>query len=260
MEATITIKTTFPVKSLLKMTWIESKLYLREPVGAFFSLIFPLMMLFIFGTVYSNVPTGPGSGGPGAIGGLIPAFTAMVIGINGLMAITVTMATYRENGILRRLRTTPVNPLVVMVAQVAVVFTMTSLGMLLLLIAGKLFYHVSIVGNPFSLLVGYTLSSLSFFGIGFILAGTLPTARLAQIVAMVLMYPMLILSGAAWPRELMPAAVQKVAAFFPLTYVVNLLNGLWLNQPWGKHLLDVGVLVGMLLVGIIVSAKTFRWE
>jgi ABC-2 type transport system permease protein len=70
----------------------------------------------------------------------------------------------------------------------------------------------------------------------------------------------LILSGAAWPRELMPATVVKFSAFLPLTYVVNLLRGLWSGESWGNHLLDVGVLVGMLLLGIIVSAKTFRWE
>ena len=133
----------------------------------------------------------------------------MIIGITGLMSITITMATYRENGILRRLRTTPVSPLVVMAAQVIVVFAMTGLGMLLLVVAGKLVYHVRFEGNVFSMLGGFVLSSLSFFGIGFILAGTMPTARTAQIVAMVLLYPMLILSGAFCPLKMMPAAVQK---------------------------------------------------
>ena len=197
------------MKSLLKMTWMEAKLFLREPVGAFFTLVFPLMMLFMFGTISGNEPT-PGSGGQGAIDSLIPAFTAMIIGMTGLMSTTITMATYRENGILRRLRTTPVSPLVVMAAQVIVVFTMTCLGMLLLIAAGKLVYHVRFEGNAFSMLAGFILSSLSFFGIGFILAGTMPTARTAQVVAMVLLYPMLILSGAALPRELLPAAVQKI--------------------------------------------------
>jgi ABC-2 type transport system permease protein len=248
------------MKSLTKMTWMEAKLFLREPVGVFFTLVFPLIMLFIFGTIYSNVPAGPGSGGPEAIGSLIPAFTAMVIGITGLMAVTITMATYRENGILRRLRTTPVSPLVVMAAQVVVVFTMTALGVLLLIAAAKLVYHVRFEGNALSMMGGFILGSLSFFGIGFILAGVMPTARTAQVVAMVLVYPMLIFSGAAWPRELMPATIQKVSAFIPLTYVVNLLSGLWIGEPWGKHLLDVGVLAGMLLLGVIVSAKTFRWE
>jgi ABC-2 type transport system permease protein len=247
------------MKSLLKMTWMETKLFLREPVGAFFTLLFPLIMLFIFGSVYGNQPA-TAAGGQGAIDVLIPAFTAMVIGITGLMSITITMATYRENGILRRLRTTPVSPLVVMAAQVAVVFLMTTLGVLLLVVAGEMVYHVQTEGNVFSMLGGFILSSLSFFGIGFILAGTMPTARIAQIVAMVLLYPMLILSGAAWPRELMPATVQNISAFVPLTYVVNLLRGLWGGQAWGEHLLDVGVLVGMLLLGIAISAKTFRWE
>ena len=247
------------MKSLLKMTWMEAKLFLREPVSAFFTLIFPLMMLFIFGSIYGNTPP-PGSSSQGAIGVLIPAFTAMIIGMIGLMPVTITMATYRENGILRRLRTTPVSPLVVMAAQVVVVFIMTCLGMLLLVIAGRLVYHVRFEGNLFSMLGGFILASLSFFGIGFILAGTLPTARTAQVVAMVLLYPMLILSGAAWPRELMPATVQKLSAFLPLTYVVNLLRGLWEGEAWGAHLLDVGILVGILVVGVIVSAKTFRWE
>jgi len=170
------------------------------------------------------------------------------------------MATYREKGVLRRLRTTPVSPLVVLAAQVIVVFAMTALGMLLLIAAGTLVYHVRFGGNAFSLLAGFVLSSLSFFGLGFILAGIMPTVRNAWIVGMVLMYPMMFLSGAFFTVELLPAAVQRVSEFLPLTYVVNLLGGLWTGEPWGDHLLDVGVLAGMLLLGIIISVKTFRWE
>ena len=247
------------MKSLLKMTWMEAKLFLREPVGAFFTLVFPLMFLFLFGSISGNEPT-PMFGGQRTIDAAIPSLTAMIIGTTGLMSTTITMATYRENGVLRRLRTTPVSPLVVLAAQVIVVFAMTCLGMLLLIAAGMLAYHVRFEGNAFSVLAGFVLSSLSFFGIGFVLAGTMPTARTAQVAGMVLLYPMMFLSGAFFPVELLPAAVQKVSAFTPLTYVVNLLRGLWTGQPWGDHLLDVGVLAGMLLLGIIVSLKTFRWE
>ena len=123
-----------------------------------------------------------------------------------------------------------------------------------------LVYHVRFEGNAFSVLAGFVLSSLSFFGIGFILAGSMPTARTAQVVGIAPPYPMMSLSGAFFPVALLPEAVQKVAAFMPLTYVVNLLSGLWNGQPWGDHLLDAGVLAGMLLLGILVSLKTFRWE
>jgi ABC-2 type transport system permease protein len=247
------------MKSLLKMTWMEAKLFLREPIGAFFTLVFPLMMLFLFGSIYGNKPT-PMFGGHGTIDISVPAYTAMIIATTGLMSVTITMATYREKGVLRRLRTTPVSPLVVLAAQVVVVFIMTLLGMLLLVAAGKLFYHVRFEGNAFSVLGGFVLSSLSFFGIGFILAGLMPTARTAKIVGLVLLYPMMFLSGAGFPRELLPEAIKKVAAFLPLTYVVNLLRGLWVGEAWGNHLLDVGVLAVMLLLGVLISVKTFRWE
>ena len=247
------------MKSLLKMTWMEAKLFLREPMSAFFTLVFPLIYFFMYGMISGNEPT-PMYGGQRTIDVAIPSLTAVIICITGLMAITMTMSTYRENGILRRLRTTPVSPLVVLVAQVIVVFTMTALGMLLLVTAGTLVYHVNFEGNAFSMLAGFVLSSLSFFALGFVLAGTMPTARSAWIVGMVLMYPMMFLSGAFFTVEILPATIQKVSAFMPLTYVVNLLRGLWTGQPWGDHLLDVGVLAGMLVLGIIISAKTFRWE
>lgn len=250
------------MKSFWKMTWMEAKLFLREPVGAFFTLVFPVMMLLIFGSIYGNQAAAsiPGASAQGTVETLVPALVAMVIGMTGLMSITMTMASYRENGILRRLSTTPVNSLFVLVAQVVVVFSMTALGMVLLVVAGKLIYHVRIMGNLFSMVAGFILCSLSFFSIGFILAGTMPTTRTAQVVSMLLLYPMLILSGAAWPRELMPDAIHKISSYIPLTYVVNLLRGLWLGEPWGDHLLDVGILCGLLLIGIIISVRTFRWE
>jgi len=247
------------MNSLMKMTWMEAKLFLREPVSAFFTLIFPLMYLFLFGMISGNEPS-PQFGGQRTIDASIPGLTAVIICIAGLMSTTMTLATYREKGILRRLRTTPVNPLVVLVAQVIVVFAMTALGMLLLVLAGALVYNVSFEGNVFSLIAGFILSSLSFFALGFIMAGTMRTARSAWVAGTVLMYPMMLLSGAFFTVELMPPFVQKVSAIMPLTYVVNLLRGLWMGQPWGDHLLETGVLAGMLIVGVFVSLKTFRWE
>jgi ABC-2 type transport system permease protein len=247
------------MKSLLKMTWMEFKLFMREPLGAFFTLVFPLMMLFLFGSIYGNEPS-QYFNGRGTIDISIPAYTAMIIATSGLMSITITMAAYREKGVLRRLRTTPVNPISILVAQVIVVFAMTLLGMFLLLIAGKLVYQVNFEGNALSVFGGFVLSSLSFFSLGFILAGMMPNARTAQIVGMVCLYPMLFLSGAGFPRELLPEAIKKVSAFLPLTYVVNLLRGLWIGEAWSAHLLDVGVLIGILIIGVIISIKTFRWE
>ncbi|MHB1357503.1 MAG: ABC transporter permease [Anaerolineae bacterium] len=247
------------MKSLIKMSWMEAKLFFREPIGAFFTLVFPLMMLFLFGSIYGNAPS-PLFNGLGTIDISVPAYTAMIIATTGLMGLTITMSTYRETGVLRRLQTTPISPFVVLAAQVIVLFLMTLFGMALLIIAGKLVYDIQFQGNALSVLAGFTLSSLSFFAIGFVLAALMPTARTAQVVGMVLLYPMLFLSGAGFPKELLPEAIKKVSAFLPLTYVVNLLRGLWVGDTWSLHTTDVLVLVAILVVGVAVSIWTFRWE
>lgn len=87
------------MRALMKYTWTEIKLFLREPMGAFFTLVFPLMMLFLFGMIYGNEPSSMFNG-YGTVDVSIPAYTAMIIGTTGIVGLTITMATYREKGIL----------------------------------------------------------------------------------------------------------------------------------------------------------------
>lgn len=245
--------------SLRKMTWVETKLFMREPMAAFFTLFFPLMLLILFGSIWGNKPT-PFFGGVGYIDTAVPAFTAMIIGTSGLIGISIQMAFYRESRILRRLKTTPLRPQTILTAQLTVFFLMTVLGMALLIIAGRIIYGLRFSGNPFHVLGAFILSSFSFFSLGFVLAGLLPTARTAQIVSMVIFYPMLFLSGAAIPQEIMPETIQRYAQILPLTHVVKLLRGLWVGDSLSIHTKSVGFLAVMLVVGILISAKTFRWE
>jgi len=247
------------MRGLIKYTWTEMKLFLREPMGAFFTLAFPLMMLFLFGSIYGNEPSAIFNG-YGTVDISVPAYTAMIIGTTGILNLTITMATYREKGILRRLRITPVRPQVILIAQVVVMFLMTLAGVLLLVLAGKLVYDLRFDGNALSVALGFTLGSLSFFSLGFVLASVMPNARTAQVVGMVIFYPMLFLSGAGMPLEILPEGVGKISTYLPLTHVVTLLRGLWTGEVWSQHMTEVWVLLGVLLAGVLISAKTFRWE
>ncbi len=247
------------MRSLWKMTLVEVKLYLREPMAAFFTLIFPLMMLFIFGSIYGNEPT-PFFDGRGSVDMSVPAYMAMIIGTVGLISIAINVSMYREKGILRRYRATPLRPQTILVATVLVNFMATFLGTILLIVAAKVVYNLRFEGNALAVLAGFVLACFSFFSLGFVIAGLSPTARVAQTVGMVVFYPMLFLSGAAIPQEIMPEGVRNAARFLPLTHVVNLLQGLWFGGTWGDHLTEVAILVGVLVIGGVVAAKTFRWE
>jgi len=247
------------MSGLAKLTWVEFKLFLREPMAAFFTLAFPLMMLFLFGSIYGNVPSSF-FGGFGSVDISVPGYTSMIIATTGLMSLSISMASYREQGILRRLHATPLRPQAILGAQLLVLFLMTTIGMFLLIVSGKAAYGLRFAGDPLNMGLTYVLCSMSFFALGFVLAAVLPTTRSAQTVGMVLFYPMIFLSGATIPREIIPETVRTYAQILPLTHVVNLLRGLWTGDPWSSHFTEVGVLLGLLAAGVIISAKTFRWE
>jgi ABC-2 type transport system permease protein len=190
----------------------------------------------------------------------VPAYIGLIVGTVGLMGIPIATSAAREKGVLRRYHASPLRPVTYLVADVAVYLIMTLLGIVLLFIVGRIAYHIRIDGNLLSLLGGICLATFSFMALGYLLAAVSPTARVAQVVGMVLFYPMMFLSGAAVPLEVMPEGVQNVARFMPLNHVVTLMKGLWFAETWGDHLLEVGVLGGMLLLGTTLSARLFRWE
>jgi len=247
------------MKGLIKLFWVEFKLYMRQPQAAFFSLVFPLLLLFMFGSIYGNKPT-PFFGGRGMVDVSAPAYIAIIMGSTGLMSISIVVSTYRERGVLRRFRATPLRPAAIIGAQVAVNFLMTLAGAIILVGGALLVYHMRFNGSVGAVLVGFTLSTLSFFAIGFVAASLARTSRVAQIFGMLLYFPNIFLSGATVPKEIFPAAMRSVSKVLPMTHVVNLLQGLWIGNPWSKHIAEVAVLAGFLVVGGIVSAKTFKWE
>jgi ABC-2 type transport system permease protein len=147
------------MRGLWKLTWTEIKLFLREPYSTFFTLAFPLMLLFLFGSIYGNKPT-PFFNGHGSVDVLLPCYAALLIGSSGLISMTIYMAVYRERGVLRRLHATPLRPQTVLGAQVLVVFLMCTLGLALLIAAAKIVYGLRFMGNGFSVLGAYVLSCL----------------------------------------------------------------------------------------------------
>ena len=247
------------MRALAKLTWMQIKLYLREPIALFFTIAYAPMMLVLFGSIYGNEPS-PMFGGRGTIDVSVPAYIGLIIISVGLMSIPIAVSSARESGVLRRYRTTPLSPAVYLTADVLVYFLMTLLGVILLVAVGRFGYGMQFDGNVFSVLAGFSLGALAVFACGYLIAGLAPTARLAQTAGMVIAFPMMFLSGATFPLQIMPEGVRAVSKFLPVTHVVTLLQGLWKGDSWGSHGTEVIVLVVVLAAGVILSARTFRWE
>ena len=245
------------MKPFLKLTYIELKLQLREPVALFFTLAFPVMLMALLGVIFGNDAQGS-FGGYGQVDLSVPGYIGMIIGTIGLLGIPITLSNYRDQGILRRLRATPVQSGSILWAQVATQVVMAAIGVILLFIVGFTFFDLRIPGGSLAIIPAILLSAFSFFAVGFVLAGVMPTARTAQAVGMAILYPMLFLSGAAMPRFIMPESVQQIAALLPLTHVVILIEDLWLKGTW--NMVSLAAVSALLLLGLILSRFTFRWE
>ncbi len=244
---------------MAKLTAIEARLYLRRPEAFFFTLLFPMLLVLVFGGIWGNKPT-PFFGGRGMVDASTPAYIGIIIGSTALLGISISVGTDRERGVLRRYRATPLRPAAVLVANVIVHFGMTLAGSLLLIATARAVFGLRFGGNAAAVLFGFTLSALSFFAVGFLLASVAPTSRSAYVIGMALYFPNIFLSGATFPAPMFPPLIRTINRAFPMTHVVRLLQGLWFGEPLASHGTDVLVLAAMLVAGTALSAALFRWE
>ena len=248
------------MRGVNKLILVQFKLFMREPAAFFFTLIFPSALLLLFGAIFGNTPDPQFDPNFGYIDQVVPAMAAIIIGTVGLMGIPVATATAREQGWLRRYRATPMRPFTYFIADVTVYFGIAISGMILLVVLAKVVYGLRFNGDWWHVAAAFSLGALAFIAVGYVIAGLAPTARVAQVIGQIAFFPMMFLSGAAMPREIMPESVRRVGDFLPLTYVVTLLQGLWQGQAWGDHLSAAAILVVMLTVGTLIASRVFRWE
>lgn len=241
---------------LLVLTTVELRLFFRNPRAAFFILGFPLMLLLVFGGIFGNKPI---TGQPGGAMDLtLPNYFGMIIGTAGLMGVPGWISTYREQGVFRRFRVTPAEPWMVLLAQGTVGAITAFMGTLLLFAVGRLWLHLRFPAAPLQMVAGFLVAYATLFSLGAMIAAVARTARTAQAVGMMLYFPMLFLSGAAFPRAMMPPGVQRISGLLPLTHANILLSGLWLEGAW--KLPALAVCGGVIVVAGTIAARNFRWE
>ncbi len=137
---------------------------------------------------------------------------------------------------------------------------LTAVALALMVLAGKRYYPVNVHVPLFSFTVALLISTWSIVSIGFVIASLVPTARFAQPIGAVILYPMIAVSGLFVPVASLPPALHALARVLPLTYAVPLLQGIWNGDAWSAHLWDVEALAVVFVVCTAVSAKVFRWE
>ena len=247
------------MRGLWQLTWIEIKVFLREPLGMVGAVAVPIVVFLVLGRIVGR-QSGSASEAQSFLRVGLPVLASLLIVLSEVLSLVTIISIYREGGILKRLRATPLRPPTILGAHVLVKLLLTAFTFALMLVFGWRYYPVSLDVRIVSFTVALLISTVSILSIGFDIASIVPTARFAQPIGSLILYPMISVSGLFTPIELMPPALQTIARAMPLTYAVSLLKGIWRGDPWLEHLIDIGALAVVFVACTALSSKVFRWE
>src|SRR5579871_6932512 len=223
------------LRGLWKLTWIELKIFLREPLGAFGTIMIPVLVFIVAGRILGRglAPSALAASNFITVG--LPVLASLLIAISAVLSLVTIISIYREGGILKRLRATPLRAWTILTAHVLVKLMLTAATLALMVLAGRRYYPVGVNAPLFSFTIALLISTWSILSIGFLIASIVPTARFAQPIGAFIMYPMIGVCGLFVPVESMPPALHALARIVPLTYSVSLLEGIWKGEAWRAH-------------------------
>jgi ABC-2 type transport system permease protein len=242
----------------LTLSWIEFKLFLREPVTVVFTLALPPLVLYVLAEVFGNTPDPAGVvyRGVGAMEFYTPAYIGLVIASLGLVGLPVHVASYRERGVLRRFQAARVPVPALVGSQLAVLFAAVAAGSVILVALAKLTYHVAWPASWAGVLLAVVLGTLTFAAVGVLLGAVLPTARAAQGLGVLLWFLMLMVGGGGPPPEVLSGALRDVAVFTPLAHLVTAIQDPWLGH--GINWAQLGILTTILAAAAALAVPTLR--
>jgi ABC-2 type transport system permease protein len=234
----------------------EQLVFWRSREAALFIFLFPLLLYVLLSSVYS-----------GRIYG-VPAPQALLAGLIGygcantaFAGLAIQLVLRRENGILKRLRSTPLPPATYIAALLVSTLVVFVLQTLALFVLGRAFYSTPFPPDAVSLVAAIVIGAAVFAALGTAIASVIRSAEGSSAVVNFILLPMAFLSGSFGETRHLPAFLRAIADVLPLKYFINLVNAVYLrgHGVWTRPE-DLAVLAAWGLFGLVFTMYKFRWE
>jgi ABC-2 type transport system permease protein len=242
----------------------ETVVWLRDFASPFFGLLFPTIILLGVGFAIpgmrdpiTDAPQGSVWYGLTPIAVYLPTVLALAVGTASLTVMPVTIATYREKGVLRRLSTTPMRPQGIVVAHLLINLATTVLGAALAVAVGQLAFGLAVPAQPGVVVLAFALGMAAMFALGMLVAAIAPRTSAANAIAMSMYFPMLLLAG-VWTGPMMPDLLTQIGRFTPLGAASQAMTMGWFEQ--GFPLLQSVVMAVWAVVLLPLAVRLFRWS
>ena len=234
----------------------ELLLFLREPFAVIFTVVVPLGMLLIFGASFGEEDAGAGY----RLSDIqVPSLIAVVLAYVALLGVPIVFSEYRELGVFRAYRITPLRLGVFMAAQVVVYVLMCAVASVLAVLVTRVAFGLRFGGNPALVVVVSLCCAAAVLAVGYLVACLPLGARTAQATGSILFFLSLFTSGAAVPRDQFPSWLDRASGWLPMTVVVDLLQDAWTGELGiVRGVTCAGLLVGVALSASALAARSFR--
>ncbi|RVX45962.1 ABC-2 type transport system permease protein [Nonomuraea polychroma] len=241
-----------------KILIVEAKLHLRDWPYMLFTIGLPVGLLVVLGL---TIPTMSkiGAGGLRAVDTQLPSMmTLLSLLVLACNVVPAVLSTYREQGVLRRMSTTPVHPARLLAVQLLINLAAGVVSTTILIVSARLVFGAAMPRQWAWFVLVFLLGTAALLAIGLVIAALAPNGKAAPGIGSVVMFPLMFLGGMWVPREVMPDALRTVSDFSVAGPVAQALRDTWAGQaPQPLHL--AVILGGLVLFGGL-AARVFRWE
>jgi ABC-2 type transport system permease protein len=233
----------------------QQLLFWRNREAAFFSFLFPILLLLLIGSVYGDEPIE----GVNAPTYLLIGLLGYGVSANAFASLAITIVVRREAGLLKRVRGTPLGPGTYLAAVIGSTVAVIALEVVAQLLLGVYVLDADWPDRPLALAFVILLGSAAFAALGLAVTTVVRTAEGSSAVVNAIYLPMAFISGVFFSTAEMPAFLEAISEVLPLTYFLDLIRGSFV----GEGSFDASALAALSLwglVGLVVAIRRFRWE
>jgi len=222
----------------------------RSRAGLFFSLLFPLMLLLVFGAVFGGSPTTQN---------YVPCLIGAFVMTNGIIGLTSIATEFKRRGVLKRLSATPLTRIEWIVGNVLSQTVLAIALTIVMILSARLFFGIVVSVNVYAAIILFA-GAVLFSGIGMLLAGLVKDPEAANGLGNAIAFPMMFLSGTFIPLKMMPAFLQTISRFLPLFYFQDGLTAAMVTGNSSTAFVDFAVMGALAIVFILLGSVVTRWR
>lgn len=240
----------------------DQKVFWRNPAAVFFTVMLPLIFLFIFATIFGN-QTVDGRGGIKVTAYYVPSIIALAVIAATMVGLAFRLVELRESGVLKRIRGTPLPSGIFVASRVGNSVVISLLMAVIVSVIGRLVYGVRIPVSALPVvLVTLAVGAATFSCLGFALAAVIPSEDSAPAITNAVALPLYFISGIFIPDDQIPDGVLHVADIFPVRHFFEALFSAYDpgNAGMGLELGNLGVVAAWGVAGAAIALIAFRWE